>query len=99
MNKTAGITLALGAALMLPLGAQPTPLHATLYANGSATEGKCVVEVAVSGAADLEIRGDNVVLRNGSGARPEWGRFECTGRVPDYPIDLRVRNLAGRGNV
>src|SRR5207249_9345944 len=30
--------------------------------------------------------------------RPEWQRFECTARVPDFPIDLRVRNIAGRGN-
>jgi hypothetical protein len=74
-------------------------LRASLTGNGNSTEGKCLIEVVVFGTADLEIRGDNAVLRNSSGQRPEWRGFECTTRVPDYTIDLRVRSIIGRGDV
>jgi hypothetical protein len=99
MYRTLSIALAAGAALILPLGAQPNQLRASLNGNGSPTQGKCLIEVVVFGSADLEIRGDDAVLRNTSGQRPEWRGFECTTRVPDYAVDLRVRSIAGRGDV
>jgi hypothetical protein len=99
MYRILSIALGLCVVIALPLGAQPNQLRAALYGSGNSTEGKCLIEVVVFGAADLEIRGDNAVLRNTSGQRPEGRRFECTARVPDYPIDLRVRSIAGRGNV
>ena len=91
--------MGLCAVFALPLGAQPNQMRASLYGSGNPTEGKCLIEVVVFGAGDLEIRGDNAVLRATSGQRPEGRRFECTARVPDYPVDLRVRSIAGRGNV
>ena len=91
------VTLAL--AVALPLWAQQNQRRASLYADGNPNEGKCTIEVVVDGAADLEIRGDNGVLRNVSGRTPQWRRFECTARIPDSPIEFRVRGIDGRGRV
>jgi len=74
-------------------------MRASFYGGGNSFEGKWLIEVAAFGAVDLELRGDIAVLRNTYGQRPEGRRFECTASVPDYPVDLRVRSVAGRGNV
>lgn len=99
MYRILSIALVVNALMILPLVAQPNQLRASISGNGGSPEGNCLIEVAVSGTADLEIRGDNGILRTASGARSEWGRFECSARMPDYPVDLRVRSVAGRGNV
>jgi hypothetical protein len=51
----------------------------------------------VDGAADVEIRGGNAILRNLEGRPPQWRRFECNGVVPPNPADFRFRGIDGRG--
>ena len=99
MWKTLPVTFAVAVAIVAPAGAQPNQRRASLRGDGNPNEGKCTIEVVVDGAADLEIRGDNGVLRNLSGRTPQWRRFECTARMPDSPIDFRVRGIDGRGKV
>ena len=60
-------------------------------------EGRCVVEVVVDGAAQVEIRGDVATLRNLKGQSPQWKRFECTSPLPANPADFRFRGIDGRG--
>jgi hypothetical protein len=65
--------------------------------GGSANSGRCVAEVVVDGAAEVEIRGDTANLRDLSGRPPEWRRFECTSAIPP---NAQVRlNASGRGGV
>ncbi|HTA68516.1 MAG TPA: hypothetical protein VK776_09570 [Bryobacteraceae bacterium] len=65
--------------------------------GGSPDRGKCTIEVVVDGAAEVEIRGDNAVLRNLSGRPPQWRRFECTGPLPGNPANFRFSGVDGRG--
>jgi hypothetical protein len=60
-------------------------------------EGRCAVEVVVDGAAEVEIRGGNGVLKNLSGQPPQWRRFECTSLMPPNPGDFRFAGVDGRG--
>src|SRR5437899_11758797 len=78
---------------------QTIPRRATVNGGGGPDWGKCTVEVVVDGAAEVEIRGDNGVLRNLSGQPPQWRRFECTGVMPPNPADFRFRGVDGRGRV
>jgi hypothetical protein len=65
--------------------------------GGSPDRGKCTIEVVVDGATEVEIRGDNAVLRNLSGRPPQWRRFECTGPLPADPANFRFSGVDGRG--
>ena len=82
-----------------PLGAQQLQQRARITGGGNNVSGKCTVEVVVDGAAEVEIRGENGVLRNLSGQPPQWRRFECTGVMPPNPGDFRFRGVDGRGRV
>ena len=65
--------------------------------GGSPDRGKCTIEVIVDGVAEVEIRGDNAILRNLSGRTPQWRRFECTGPLPGNPANFRFSGVDGRG--
>jgi hypothetical protein len=65
--------------------------------GGNPDVGKCTVEVVVDGAAEVEIRGDNAMLRNLKGQMPQWRRFECTGPMPANPAGFRFSGVDGRG--
>lgn len=71
--------------------------RAQLKGNGNSDRGKCTVEVVVDGAVEVEIRGDNGLLRNLSGQPPQWRRFECTGPLPANVADFRFSGVDGRG--
>ena len=77
--------------------AQTFQRRATFSLRESPDRGKCTVEVRVDGAAEVEIRGDNAVLRNLAGQPAQWRRFECTGPLPDNPRDFRFAGVDGRG--
>jgi hypothetical protein len=66
--------------------------------GGAPDRGKCTIEVVVDGAADVEIRGDNAVLRNLAGQQPQWRRFECNGVMPQNPPNFRFAGVDGRGS-
>jgi len=69
--------------------------RARITGGGSPEGGRCVAEVVVDGAAEMQIQGESANLRNLSGAEPQWRRFECTSPMPAN-ADVRV-NINGRG--
>src|SRR6266700_7413182 len=89
------LLMAVIAALALNLSAQSR--RATFLNGGGGDRGKCTVEVVVDGAAEVEIRGDQALLRNLSGNPPQWRRFECTGPLPANPANFRFAGVDGRG--
>lgn len=89
------LVLVTGAAAMLA-SAQSYPFRASVRGGGG-PEGKCTIEVVVDGAAEVEVRGDQAVLRNLWGQTPQWRRFECNGVMPDRPADFRFKGIDGRG--
>ena len=64
--------------LVSAITAEAQQRRATLTANTDDNVGKCTIEVVVDGSAEIEIRGDSALMRNRSGQRPQWRRFECT---------------------
>ena len=77
--------------------AQTIQRRAAFTGGGRPGEGRCVVEVVVDGAAQVEIRGDNASLRNLKGQAPQWRRFECTAPMPLNPAGFRFHGIDGRG--
>jgi len=65
--------------------------------GGSPDQGKCTLEVVVDGSAQVEIRGTTATLRDVSGQRPQWRRFECTSAMPANPPNFRFSGVDGRG--
>src|SRR5437016_10625414 len=51
-------------AVTVGLNAQSYQRKADIRGGGNPNQGKCTIEVVVDGAAEVEIRGDNAVLRN-----------------------------------
>ncbi len=90
------ITILLTAAAISAWAQQPQQRHATPL-NGRPGEGRCVAEVVVDGAAEVEIRGDNALLRNLKGQTPQWRRFECTSPMPQNAPNFRFNGIDGRG--
>src|ERR1043166_2142457 len=77
--------------------AQVISRQAVLTGGGSPDRGKCTIEVVVDGAAQVEIRGNTVTLRDLNGRQPQWRRFECTGVMPPNPANFRFQGIDGRG--
>lgn len=73
-------------------------MRATITGGGSPERGMCTIEVVADGAAEVEIRGGNAILRNLSGRPPQWRRFECTSIMPNNPPNFRFRGVDGRGS-
>jgi hypothetical protein len=80
-----------------PVSAQQYQRRATMVGGGSGERGKCTIEVVVDGAADVEIRGDQGVIKNISGSPAQWRRFECSAPLPANPADFRFAGVDGRG--
>jgi hypothetical protein len=79
----------------VPAGAAQIPRRAVLTGGGG-DSGRCVAEVIVDGAAEVEIRGDTAVLSDLSGRTPEWRRFECTSPMPPTAANIQFHSN-GRG--
>jgi hypothetical protein len=86
------------AILVGPMAGQVYEKRATVLGPVSGGHGKCTVEVVVDGTTDVEIRGDQAVLRNVNGQAPQWRRFDCTGPLPTNPVDFRFSGVDGRGS-
>lgn len=67
--------------------------------GGGSGYGICTIEVNVDGAAEIEIFGDNGLLRTLSGQAATWRRFQCNEPLPRNPVDFRLAGVAGRGTV
>jgi hypothetical protein len=86
------------AAIAVAANGQTLQRRASIAGNGSPDRGKCTIEVVVDGAAEVEIRGDNAILRNLAGQPAQWRRFECTGAMPVNPPNFRFSGVDGRGS-
>ena len=82
-------------AVELPSMAQGERIRANIRGGGG--DGKCTFEVEVDGAADVEIRGDQGVLRTLNGARARWIRLDCNQPLPSHPDSFRFKGIDGRG--
>ncbi len=94
MHKTYLVILAAAAVL----GAQDIQRRAAIGRGGMPGGGEgCTVDVIVDGAAEVEIRGDNAVMRNLSGAAPQFRQFDCTRPMPPNAPGFRFTVVDGRG--
>ncbi|MDP9054039.1 MAG: hypothetical protein M3N93_07010, partial [Acidobacteriota bacterium] len=87
-----------GAASVVNSPAQDYQRRAAITRGGGpgGAEG-CIVDVVVDGAAEIEIRGDNALVRNLFGAAPQLRQFNCTRPVPPYAPGFRFNAVDGRG--
>jgi hypothetical protein len=78
---------------------QTIPRKASSAPGGGPDRGKCTIEDVVDGAAEVEVRGGNAILRNLAGQPAQWRRFECTGGgIPGNPPNFRFIGVDGRGS-
>src|SRR5262245_37972299 len=92
-----GIVVSAAAFAAGSVNAQSFSRQAVLTGNGNRDSGRCTIEVVVDGAAEVDIRGGNAVLRNLSGQPPQWRRFECTAIMPSNLAQFRFAGVDGRG--
>ncbi len=97
MNARVILTVAALAAGTQLMHADVQERRAVLRGGGSVDHGKCTIEVVVDGVADVEVRSDRAFLRNVSGNRPQWRRFECNAIMPPNPANFRFQGVDGRG--
>jgi hypothetical protein len=95
-TTTLGVTLFLVASAAY--GQFGDSRRATITGAGG-DRGKCTIEVEVDDTAEVEVSGTQGRIRNFSGQRASWRRFECTGPLPRNPADFRFRGIDGRGQV
>jgi len=93
------IAAAAFAAITGTLSAQSYQRRAVMTGGGVPGGGQCLVEVMVDGSAEVDIRGDNAVLRNMSGQAPQWRAFNCTSVMPLNPSNFEFREPEGRGDI
>ncbi len=80
------------------LAAQEIQRRAAITRDGGpGGGGTCTVDVIVDGSAEMEVRGDNAVLRNISGAPPQFRQFDCTRPMPANAPGFRFSEVDGRG--
>src|SRR6516164_3750302 len=84
-------------AIAISANGQTLQRRASMTGGGAPDRGKCTIEVVVDGAAEVEIRGDNAVLRNLAGQPPQWRRFECSAPMPPDPANFKFQGVDGRG--
>jgi hypothetical protein len=95
MTKLLGVAIL--ALTIAPAHASVSSRRATITGGGS--QGKCTSEVSIDEMADVEIFGDNGVLRTLSGQPAFWKRFVCNAPLPSSPHDFRFAGVDGRGQV
>lgn len=96
-NRMFWITLGSGLMLLSPAFAQRVDNYRAQIRGGGGDRGKCTIEVDVDGVAEIEIRGDQGVMRTLSGNPSAWRRMECNQPLPPNPYDFRFSGVDGRG--
>jgi hypothetical protein len=100
MVRLAFLTAALLLFSSAYLCAQPVLKQATLNPAGDDSfGGKCVIEVIINGAAEIDILGPTADLRSMTGEPLGWRRFECTAILPPNPDEFVFHRISGRGKV
>lgn len=85
------------AALFIPAAEGQSSPSIQANIRGGGGDGKCTFEVVVDGAAEVQIRGDQGVLRTISGELARWVRLDCNQPLPPNPSDFRFQGIDGRG--
>jgi hypothetical protein len=82
--------------LLHPANAQSNVMRAEIRGGGG-NNGKCTFEVEVDAVAEVEIRGDQGMVRTISGSPATWRRLVCNQPLPAYPANFRFQGIDGRG--
>ncbi len=99
MRKFCVLTIAATAAIGI-LSAQETHRRAAIVRGGGPGGGEgCTVDVIVDGAAEVEIRGDDAILRNLSGGPPQIRQFDCSRPMPPNAPGFQFNGVDGRGRM
>jgi len=77
--------------------AQNLDRKADMVGGGDPNQGKCTIEVAVDGGAEIQVRGNTASMRDLGGQPPQWRRFQCTSAMPANPTNFRYVPVDGRG--
>ena len=91
------IGVAGGLALAASVSAQNVASFRAQIRGGGGDRGKCTIEVNVDGVAEVEIRGDQGVLRTISGGASTWVRMDCNQPLPANPLEFHFSGVDGRG--
>ena len=70
----------------------------TANVSGKSGSGKCTFEVEVDGVAEVEIQGNQGILRTISGTTATWRRLDCNQAMPNNPSGFRFKGIDGRGS-
>ena len=89
------LTFAALTAAAVPSLAQSQRIRANIHGGGG--EGKCTFEVEVDGAAEVEIRGSEGVVKTLRGAPARWIRLDCNEPLPNRTSSFRFKGIDGRG--
>src|SRR5262245_55071998 len=92
-----GIRLACGTLLLMPAFGQRADSYRARISGGGGDHGKCTIEVEVDGVAEIEIRGDQGLMRTLGGNPASWRRMECNMPLPPNPYEFRFSGVDGRG--
>ncbi|HEY2844977.1 MAG TPA: hypothetical protein VGJ09_15050 [Bryobacteraceae bacterium] len=95
--KTMWVSCAGALVLLTPAFGQRVDNYRAQIRGGGGDRGKCTIEVDVDGVAEIEIRGDQGVMRTLSGNPSAWRRMECTEPLPPNPADFHFSGVDGRG--
>lgn len=87
----------IGVVLAVPLCADTVSRRAEI--TGERGPGRCIIEVSVDHAAEVEIRGDMANLTTLAGQTASWRGFRCNAPLPRAPHDFRLARVNGRGTV
>ena len=97
LNTTFWISLAGGVCFLTPAMAQRVDTYRAQSRGGGGDRGKSTIEVEVDGVAEIEIRGDQGVMRTISGSPSAWRRMECNQALPANPYNFHFSGVDGRG--
>jgi hypothetical protein len=73
--------------------------RAIITGGGGSLMGRCTIEVNVDGRAEVEISGDNGIIRTLSGRTAVWRRFQCNAPLPHNPHEFTFTGTDGRGTM
>ena len=97
MKKTFWISFTGAVVLAAPMFAQNVSTFRAQIRGGGGDRGKCTIDILVDDVAEVEIRGDQGILRTISGQPATWRRFECNQPLPQNPLEFHFTGVDGRG--
>lgn len=98
MRRPLFMLLAAAAACAM-LSAQDIQRKASRARVGPGGGEGCTIDVVIDGAAEVEIRGDDAVLKNLSGQAPQFRAFDCSRPMPANAQGFRFNEVDGRGRM